>query len=242
MVIDGPNFVVSLREVRILIDRLLQWKGLPAGRRPALTESILYSTSLGLSSFELIIDNIEALKIGIERPSKLNDDTTDLCLDAQGKHAWAVAEEVSDLLTEMDRRCGMGCVKVINVAALKELAVVGQIIQKHGLNATIEILRSGTAVARVVGPRATGKNELLRICHQGIPTDRELWFELFQASNAAQAPDTKLSRMHASTANLAEDDTSVGSENGEESPDTNTSLLNEESIMKPVMKKGKEKC
>ena len=242
MAMNGPDFVVSLREVRILIDRLLQWKGFSAGRRPALTESALYSASLGLSGFELILDNIDALKIGIESPSTLNDDETNLCLDAQGKHAWAVAEEVSDLLTEMDRHHSGGWLKVVNLAAPEELAVVSPLIQKHGLDAHIEISPSGTAVTRVVGPSAPGKNELLRICHQGIPTDRELWFELFQASNAAQAPDTKLSRTHASTANLAEDDTSVGSENGEESPDTNTSLLNEESIMKPVMKKGKEKC
>ena len=242
MVIDDPNFVVSLREVRILIDRLLQWKGFPAGRRPALTESILYSTSLGLSSFELIIDNIEALKIGIEKPSKLNDDTTDLCLDAQCKHAWAVAEEVSDLLTEMDRCCSMGCVKVINLTAPEELAVVGQLIQKHGLSANIEISKSGTAVARVAEPSVLEENELLRICHEGILTKRDLWFELFQASNAAQAPDTKLSRMHASAVNLAEDGTFADSEGRKEYLDTDTSLFKEETIVKRQMRKGKGLC
>ena len=242
MAMNGPDFVVSLREVRILVDRLLQWKGFSAGRRPALTESALYSASLGLSGFEVLLDNIDALKIGIENHSLLNDNTTNLCLDAQGKHAWAVAEEISDLLTEMDRCNRESCVKVVNLAAPEELAVVGPLIQKHGLNAQIEILPSGTAVTHVVGPNASEKNELLRICHQGIPTKRELWFELFQASNAAQAPDTKLSRTHASTANLAEDDTFVGLENSKESLDINTSLPNEENIMKPVTKKGKEKC
>ena len=242
MAMNGPDFVVSLREVRILIDRLLQWKGFSAGRRPALTESALYSASLGLSGFEVLLDNIDALKIGIENHSLLNDNTTNLCLDAQGKHAWAVAEEISDLLTEMDRCNRESCVKVVNLAAPEELAVVGPLIQKHGLNAQIEILPSGTAVTHVVGPSSSEKNELLRICHQGIPTKRELWFDLFQTSNAAQAPDTKLSRTHASTANLAEDDTFVGLENSKESININTSLPNEENILKPVTKKGKEKC
>ncbi len=242
MAMNGPDFVVSLREVRILIDRLLQWKGFSAGRRPALTESALYSASLGLSGFEVLLDNIDALKIGIENHSLLNDSKTNLCLDAQGKHAWAVAEEISDLLTEMDRCNRESCVKVVNLAAPEELAVVGPLIQKHGLNAQIEILPSGTAVTHVVGPSASEKNELLRICHQGIPTKRELWFELFQASNAAQAPDTKLSRTHASTTNLAEDNTFVGLENSKESININTSLPNEENILKPVTKKGKEKC
>ena len=242
MAMNGPDFVVSLREVRILIDRLLQWKGFSAGRRPALTESALYSASLGLSGFEVLLDNIDALKIGIENHSLLNDNTTNLCLDAQGKHAWAVAEEISDLLTEMDRCNRESCVKIVNLAAPEELAVVGPLIQKHGLNAQIEILPSGTAVTHVVGPSASEKNELLRICHQGIPTKRELWFELFQASNAAQAPDTKLSRTHASTTNLAEDNTFVGLENSKESININTSLPDEENILKPVTKKGKEKC
>lgn len=242
MAMNGPDFVVSLREVRILVDRLLQWKGFSAGRRPALTESALYSASLGLSGFEVLLDNIDALKIGIENHSLLNDNTTNLCLDAQGKHAWAVAEEISDLLTEMDRCNRESCVKIVNLAAPEELAVVGPLIQKHGLNAQIEILPSGTAVTHVVGPSASEKNELLRICHQGIPTKRELWFDLFQTSNAAQAPDTKLSRTHASTTNLAEDNTFVGLENSKESININTSLPNEENILKPVTKKGKEKC
>ncbi len=237
--VNVPDFVVSLREARIVIDRLLQWKGFPAGRRPALTEAGLYSASLGLSGFELLLDNIDSLKIGIERRSAIYDDATDLCLDAQGKHTWAVAEEVSDLLTEMDRRQGEGCVTVMNLAAPEELAVVGPLIQKHGLDVNIETSRSGTAVARLVVPSAPRESEILRICHHGIPTDRELWFELFDTSNAAQAPDTKLSRMHTGPVVLAEDGTLVGSENSEEDHDMDTSLLTEEIIAEPVMKKGK---
>ncbi len=237
--INIPDFIVSLREARIVIDRLLQWKGFPAGRRPALTEAGLYSASLGLSGFELLLDSMDSLKIGIERHSTISGDATDLCLDAQGKHAWAVAEEVSDLLTDMDRGHGEGCVKVVNLAAAEELAVVGPLIQKHGLDVHIEISRSGTAVARMVPPSAPRENELFRICRHGIPTDRELWFELFHASNAAQAPDTKLSRMHAGTVILAEDGTLVGSDNSEEFLDMDTSLLNEETIVEPVMDKGK---
>jgi len=240
--VNGPDCIVSLRESRIVVDRLLQWKGFPAGRRPALTEAGLYSASLGLSGFERLLDSIDVLKIGIERHSTISGDETDLCLDAHGKHAWAVAEEVSDLLTEMDRYHGKGCVKVVNLVAAEELAVVGPIIQKHDLDAHIEISRSGTAVARVVEPNAPRENELLRICHHGIPTDHELWFALFHASNAAQAPDTKLSRLHTGPITLAEDGTLVGAENGVEDHDMDASLLTEEFIVEPVMKKGKDEC
>lgn len=240
--VNGPDCIVSLREARIVIDRLLQWKGFPAGRRPALTDAGLYSASLGLSGFERLLDNIDVLKFGIERHSTISGDETDLCLDAHGKHAWAVAEEVSDLLTEMDRRHGKGCVKAVNLVAAEELAVVGPVIQKYDLDAHMEISQSGTAVACVVEPNVLRENEFLRICHHGIPTDHELWFELFHASNAAQAPDTKLSRLHTGPVILAEDGTLVGAENGEEDQDMDTSLLTEEFIVEPVMKKGKDEC
>jgi hypothetical protein len=69
-----------------------------------------------------------------------------------------------------------------------------------------------------------------------------LWFELFLASNAAQAPDTKLSRLHTGPVSLAGDGSLVGTENSEEFLDMDTSLLTEEIIIEPEMKTGKDEC
>lgn len=242
MTASPREFSVTLRESRMVIERLLQFKGVHPGRRWPVADAGMFSASLGLSGFEQMEETLDLLVEGCGRLSRVRDEGEGaVALDAAGKHAWLVAEEVSDLVTEQARLHGTATVTVENVLAPEEIRVVAAIVQKHGLGATVEVTGQDRAEVRLCLDAAEPR-ELRRIAEERIPVDPELWWHLFHLSNEAQAPDTRLSRMHTGSVIMLEDGSLVSADD-EEFEEMDMSILERERLVEAGMQEeGSVEC
>ena len=193
--IDPMN--ASLREIRMVVERLVQWKGVEPGMIFSVTDCGLYSAALGLSGFEGLEAQLEMLSAAKGTTPVIIDGEDTLVVDARGRHAWLIAEAVLDLAIDGHRRGGSGTVSVINASEPAELAVMSGIAQKHGLSA--KAVHKGGRVEITVSA-ASGENSVLdRVRREGVPVRRDLWFHLFKLSSNALAEDTVISRTHTGT-------------------------------------------
>ncbi|QPM90882.1 hypothetical protein [Pseudooceanicola algae] len=242
------EFRVTLRESRMVIERLLQFKGMDPGRRWPVADAGMFSASLGLSGFAGLEATLDLLMAGCGRLSHIGDGqgaadgrTGGLVLDAAGKHAWLVAEEVSDLLTDLARIRGDATVAIQSVTHPEELKVVSAIVQKHGLGAVVEVTGTDSAVARLSLAGAEPR-ELMRIAEERIAVDPDLWWHLFHLSNEAQAPDTRLSRMHTGSVMMMEDGSLVSADE-EEFEEMDVTMLEREKLVEAGMQdEGDSEC
>ena len=102
--IDPMN--ASLREIRMVIERLVQWKGVEPGMIFSVTDCGLYSAALGLSGFEGLEAQLDKLSAAPGAMPVIIDGEDTLVVDARGRHAWLIAEAVLDLAIDGHRRGG----------------------------------------------------------------------------------------------------------------------------------------
>ena len=85
---------LSVRETRMIVERILLTTGLPDGFVPAVGNCILYSQALrlgGLAAFAMSIDTIAAARLA---DIALVEEQGACILDAGRNHAWLVANDV----------------------------------------------------------------------------------------------------------------------------------------------------
>jgi hypothetical protein len=193
--IDPLN--ASLREIRMVIERLVQWKGVEPGMIFSVTDCGLYSAALGLSGFTGLEAQLARIaEAPLSKPT-VTEQGAGTVVDAGGLHAWLVAEGALDLAIDSYRRGHGGEVSVVNVAEPAELGVVSAIAQKHELAA--KALPDGDAVQIIVTASADRRSVLDDVRRLGVPVRRDLWFHLLKLSSNALAEDTMISRTHTGT-------------------------------------------
>lgn len=210
---------VSLRESRMVLERLMQAVRVPEGLVVSLRDCALYSAALRLGGFPGLKDSLHSLSDADPSRMKLVDGRT---LDAGGLHAWFVAEAASDLAVAAARNGEAEGVRVVNVMQPAELGVVSALTHGHGFVASVTCESSNAAAIAVQPAMAHDQSPLDRIRRQGLPVSAELWWELFHKSAAALATDTVASRRHAGPIIVAEDGRVVGRQDDDE---TDFSLL-----------------
>lgn len=199
----------TLRESRMVLERLVQWKGVEPGMIFSVMDCGLYSAALGLSGYEDLERQIDLLAAAAAPISMVETDGA-IRIDAGGRHAWLIAEPALDVAIDEYRRKGEGSVTIINVVEPAELGVVAAIAEKHELAAGAAIGADGSARIEV-GPRDPARQTVLdRIRREGIPVRRDLWFRLFHLSSNALAEDTVISRTHTGVFMIKPDGTVVG--------------------------------
>ena len=212
-------FQVALRECRLVTERILLTLDLPQGCIPAIRESIILSHAMGRGGFQHLHDIRQTLaQVGYDAMQMNDAANGSLDIDGGGIHAWLIAQTVADLAVDIARRQGSGTVRLLNIGAPDELAVVEGLASRHGARATVEIHRQVGGLATVV--TATNVSRPRDIDHwdpylaNGIrhhfPVDEQLWQALYHLSNAALAPDSVVSRRHAGPVILLDDGTIVG--------------------------------
>ncbi|WKL24987.1 hypothetical protein Q1M63_15470 (plasmid) [Sinorhizobium meliloti] len=102
------NLTVSLRELRMVFERLIQVTRLDAGLVPSLRDCALYSAALGLGGFARLAHNLEAVRSANPHALSLTADAERLTVDCGGQHAWIAADAVLDLAAERLRTQGSG--------------------------------------------------------------------------------------------------------------------------------------
>lgn len=210
---------VSLRESRMVLERLMQVARVPEGLVVSLRDCALYSAALQLGGFPVLKENLRALN-GVD-PSRMTLAGAHT-LDAAGLHAWFVAEAATDLAVAGVRSGETNVVRVANVMQPAELGVVAALARAHGFVAAVACESADRATITLQPARAADESPLDRIRRYGLPVSAELWWDLFHKSAAALATDTVESRRHAGPIIVAEDGRVVGRQDDDE---TDFSLL-----------------
>ena len=180
---------VSLRECRMVLERLILIERLDGGLVPALRDCALYS-AMHHGGFDHVRDHIERLKAGIDAQMTLDEADGDIAVDCGGRHAWTVADTLLDLAVDRYRRGLPSAVRVRNVGDAAELAVIPYLAERYRLAARVD----GDSLAVTGGAAPTALDQIRR---HGLPVERTAWWRLFRRANDALAPESLASRRHA---------------------------------------------
>jgi hypothetical protein len=217
---------VSLREIRMVFERLVQVVCVPEGMVASVRDCGLYSAALGLGGFEGLESNLARIDGADLSRMILKEDAV---LDAGGLHAWLVAEFAVDLAVASVRTGGAGRVQIRSVQALHELGVAAGFAARHGFAAEVDG-RAGAQATLSLRAATTSEAALLdRIRREGLPVAADLWWRLYHASAAALAPDTVSSRRHAGPIIVTDDGKVIGRQDDDE---TDFSLLTSGAIVR----------
>ncbi len=227
---SGVPLQVSLRESRLVLERLMQVTRVEPGLVPSLRDCALYSAALGLGGFPELLRHLDLLRaakpIGLRILDGADTPPPDtLVADCTGQHAWIAAPALVDLCVERHRRGLPGVLVAQNLTEMSELHIAGALAEAHGLSATVaaEEQDGGTAVRLSVQSRADGHPTVLdTIRRHGIAVEADLWWRLFHLANEALAPDSFTSRRHAGAIMVTADGRVVGRQDED---DTDLSLL-----------------
>ncbi|OCJ08079.1 hypothetical protein A6U87_12570 [Rhizobium sp. AC44/96] len=218
------TLTVSLREMRMVFERLVQVARVEAGLVPSLRDCAVYSAALGLGGFSRLDANLELLSRADPHAVTIIDSAEGVVVDGGGQHAWIVALAALDIATERLRSNGEGVVTVRNQIESDELKVVEALAQRFGLKAIVSVDGAGGSAAIKVLP-ATDASEIAildRIRESGLGVDAATWWALFHRSADALAPDSYLSRRHAGPIIVEADGKVIGRQDEDE---TDFSLL-----------------
>jgi hypothetical protein len=217
----------SLRESRMVLERLMQVVRIDEGLVPSLRDCALYSAALGLGGFPAVSAQLDLLRGAAPADIRLISEAP-LTIDGAGQHAWVVAEAVVDLLVAEARAAAApgpetAEARVLNVAEPHELGVVAAIARRHGFTTDLGQGEGQAGIRIVLRPvSADAPDPLQRIRREGLPVARDLWWRLFHRANEALAADTVESRRHAGPIRVEEDGRIVGRQDDDE---TDFSLL-----------------
>lgn len=232
---SGSSMQVSLRESRLVLERLMQVTRVEPGLVPCLRDCALYSAALGLGGYQELLRHLELLRAASPAGLRILDGADTLVsdrpepgtplVDCAGQHAWIAAPALVDLCVERHRR-GLPAVLVVqNVIEAGELRICGALSEAHGVSATVTFGEQGgdSAVRLSVQSRVTGSPTVLdTIRRHGTPVEPALWWRLFHLANEALAPDSYTSRRHAGAIMVTADGRVVGRQDED---DTDLSLL-----------------
>lgn len=212
---------VSLRECRLVFERLMQVIRMEPGMVPALRDCALYSAALGLGGFSLLQRNLEQLESTPAQPLSLDLQGSVKRLDCAGQHAWRVADTALDVLADDFKREGQAQLLVVNVQEAQELQVVVALAERYGLR--VEFQPSAGGLLLTASHRQSQAPAWLdRLRLEGLSVDATLWWQLFHHANEALAPDSFESRRHAGSIMVDADGRLVGRPDEDE---TDLSLL-----------------
>ncbi|MBX3536724.1 MAG: hypothetical protein KF735_03745 [Chelatococcus sp.] len=217
----------SLRESRMVLERLMQVVRIDEGLVPSLRDCALYSAALGLGGFLAVSAQLELLRGAAPAAIRLVSEAP-LTIDCAGQHAWVVAEAVVDLLVAEARAAAspgpeIAEARVLNVAEPGELGIVAAIARKHGFTTELSHGEGEAGIRIVLRPASADEPDpLQRIRLEGLPVAQDLWWRLFHRANEALAADTVESRRHAGPIRVEEDGRIVGRQDDDE---TDFSLL-----------------
>ncbi|WP_031465318.1 hypothetical protein [Sciscionella sediminilitoris] len=186
------ELIVSLRECRLVLGRVLRVLGVPRAAVPAIRDTALVAESAGLGGIAALHAGLEALRSGAHRTCRWSERGEVLEIDADGRHAFAVAPDLLDLAAARCRRAGSARLRVTAVAEPGLLRVLEHQAPAQRLSLDFA---NGEIRARP-GPGST-RWPLDPLLHNGTRVDPELWWSLYRLAGQALTPDSAASRRHA---------------------------------------------
>lgn len=219
---NAEMMTLSVREVRMIVERILLVTGLPDGFVPAVRDCILYSQGGELGGLAMLKRDLSRLKQANPAAIQISsEEGAPLAVDAARQHAWIVAPGLLDIVLADFRNGGPGKIAVRNVIEAPELELLRGYAGRYGAAVDIAI-GNGQATVQVTADRlTTGDATLERILARGMPVTRALWSELYAQSHHALTPDSIVSRRHAGPVMVDAE----GRVHGRDDDDTDFALL-----------------
>jgi hypothetical protein len=214
---------LSLREARMIVERILLTTGLPMGFVPAVANCVLYAQAMRLGGLAALLPSLDALTAARrDRIGLVEDETGAGALDAGGAHAWIVAHDALDLALADFRRGEGGALRVRHVRAADELRVIEGLAKRQRARAVFEQTDAGGGLVRITGDGLPGPDPIMQaVLRDGFPVPHALWRELYARSGEALTPDSIESRRHAGPVMVDAD----GRVHGRDDDDTDFELL-----------------
>lgn len=218
---------VSLRECRMVLERLMHVANLDPGQVVSARECALYSAALGLGGFASLRANIDQLKVARDWAVNLGENEQSLKIDCAGQHAWIIAPLLADLLVDAKRRGKTDSIAIVGLLARDEISVIEPFLQQQGFMGTITFGTGPDELKISIEPLASARARDIvdEVRRNGLPVQDSLWWELFQLSSEALAPDSFESRRHAGAIIVEADGRVIGRQDED---DTDLSLLAEQ--------------
>src|SRR5690348_12371778 len=194
---------VSVRELRMTLERILLWAGVPDGLVTSVREHALMSAARGLRGLNMVLDDHAAIATSASRPARLLEERCDgILVDANGQHLWCIGASLLDLAIDA---AGTGTVRIeaINVGSGDEADVLAALAHRQGARVRIRRDPGAAAVTLEVSTTtppctlAAWDPVLHRVLREGLPVAATSWWTLHELSNRALSPDTIDSRRHA---------------------------------------------
>lgn len=221
---DAETLRLSLRELRLITERLLQAQGLALGAVAAVRDLVLHAQAAGLPALQFLADGLgEADREGSGRVEIAAEAPGTLAVDCLGQSALVVAPALLDLLQAVPGErvtLWAGHIEHAGLASVLEhqgtdrgvvITVTRTAAPAAGLPPLPEAL-AGEGVLLVMERRApelpdnpellrllqlTGSLPAARAVHTGVETPAALWWSLFEDSAHALSPESVTSLKHA---------------------------------------------
>ncbi|WP_405665555.1 hypothetical protein OG379_26765 [Streptomyces sp. NBC_01166] len=224
---DAETLHLSLRELRLITERLLQAQGLALGAVPAVRDLVLHAQAAGLPALQFLSEGLSAAdRTGSGRVEIAAEAPGALVVDCLGQSALVVAPALLDLLqAEPGKRVTLwaGHIERAGLTAVLEhqgtdrgvvitmTPIPSDAAPAAGLPPLPEAL-AGDGVLLVMerrAPELPDDSELLRLLplvgslpaaravHAGVETPAALWWSLFEDSAHALSTESVTSLKHA---------------------------------------------
>ena len=236
---------ISLREARLVLDRILLETGLPYGFNAAIREAVLLSEVQkigrrgGFERFVSLHSTLsDARPAALECRPSIGD--APLEVDCAGQHAWVAVQMLVDLL--LAEKAERGCTQLLarNLLEPVELHVAQMLAQRQGAIVSVDICDDKCATGSVtlsllnqtLPPKDFIDPGLRLIIERGLPVDAALWWSMYRLSLGALRPDDVISRRHAGANIVDESGRVIGRPTDD---DTDFSLLTnvEQRVLNP---------
>jgi hypothetical protein len=207
---------VSVRELRMTLERIFLWAGVPDGLVGSVREHALMSAALGLGGLSMVLDDHAAIATSAKHPARLLDERSDCTvIDANGQHLWCIGATLLDLAIDA-AGTATARIEAINVGAGEEAGVLAALAHRQA--ARVRIRRDPGAAAVTLEVTTTpppctlaGWDPVLhRVLREGLPVAATSWWTLHELSYRALSPDTIDSRRHAGPIFVAADGRIIG--------------------------------
>jgi hypothetical protein len=187
---------VSLRETRVLVERILLLLGVPKGAVPAVRDLLVEAEALGLGALAFLDSGVPAGTW--TAPALVSDDDGRAVIDAHGSPAPYVTPALLDLGVALLREHGRARIEVRGLSAAQLLPALPHAAAAYGAQAEVTY-GAGAPVLTVEDAADADRapEHLDRAVHDGMRVDAGLWWRLYHRSNDALTEDTPLSRRHA---------------------------------------------
>ena len=190
--VDTTPMMLSVREIRMIVERILLHAGLPQGLIPDVRDAVLYSHAQGLGGLPMFKQVFAVTSTGAPAPMTADGST----LDAGGNHAWTVAPSAIDLALAAFRN-GDGPLTVVRLREADELRLLAGFAARYGAAADVTVANEATARIRIISEGIARDTVFEAALAAGLPVPRALWHDLYVFSHRALAKDSVESRRHA---------------------------------------------